>query len=234
MAESVGNSQYDALTFQLTQRLSRGVQFTTFYTLSRAVDDAPEQNISYVAVGTMANLVLSDPYNRQLDKGYSFGDQRHRFVMSFVAQPRFKPSNELLRNVLYNNQLSIFAFANSGERFNIEAVKDLNNDGLIGQGIRNADRPVGIKRNSGKTPPQFNLDLRYSRFFDLTDRYKVEVFADVLNLFNINSIVGYNNVRVATDDNGILTGPIPDFRSRPQNPVSQESRQFQLGIKFSF
>src|SRR4029453_4722006 len=76
MAESAGNSQYDALTFQLTQRLSGGFQFTTHYTLSRAVDDAPEQNISYVAVGTMGNLVLSDPYNRRLDKGYSFGDQR--------------------------------------------------------------------------------------------------------------------------------------------------------------
>ena len=233
MAESAGNSQYDALTVQLTQRLSRGFQFTTHYTLSRAVDDAPEQNISYVAPGTMANLVLSDPYNRRLDKGYSFGDQRHRFVVSLVAQPRFEVGNKLLRDVLHNNQISIFAFANSGERFNIEADRDLNNDGLFGPGVRNADRPVGIKRNSGKTPPQFNLDLRYSRFFDITDRYKVEGFIDVLNLFNINSIVGYNNVKVPTDDNGMLIGPIPDFRTTGA-PISQESRQFQLGIKFSF
>ena len=234
MAESAGNSQYDALTLQLTQRLSRGIQFTTHYTLSRAVDDAPEQNISYVALGGMQNLVLSDPYNRRLDRGYSFGDQRHRFVVSAVAQPRFSIANNVIRHVLNNNQFAVFAFANSGERFNIEADRDLNNDGLFGPGIRNADRPVGVIRNCGKTPPQFNLDLRYSRLFQISERFKVEVFADFINVFNVNSILGYNDVRVVTDQEGRLTGPIPDFGTRSNNSVSQESRQFQLGFKFSF
>jgi hypothetical protein len=49
-----------------------------------------------------------------------------------------------------------------------------------------SDRPVSIKRNSGTTPPQFNVDLRYSRFFNLTERYKLEVFGEFQNLFNIN------------------------------------------------
>jgi hypothetical protein len=234
MAESAGNAQYDALTFQLTQRLSRGIQFTTHYTLSRAIDDAPEQNISYVALGGMQNLVLSDPYNRHLDKGYSFGDQRHRLVVSAVALPQFGIANKLLRYLINNNQFAIFSFVNSGERFNIEADRDLNSDGLFGPGIRNADRPVGVIRNSGKTPPQFSLDLRYSRFFDITERYKIEFFVEVVNLFNINSIVGYNNVRVVTDQNGIPLSPIPDFGTRANNSVSQESRQFQLGINFRF
>jgi hypothetical protein len=110
MAESAGNSQYDALTFQLTQRLSRGLQFTAHYTLSRAVDDAPEQNISYVALGGMQNLVLSDPYNRSLDKGYSFGDQRHRFVVSAVAQPQFDVANKLLHYLINDKPVRHFLF----------------------------------------------------------------------------------------------------------------------------
>ncbi|HEX9424683.1 MAG TPA: hypothetical protein VF899_15710 [Pyrinomonadaceae bacterium] len=96
------------------------------------------------------------------------------------------------------------------------------------------DRPVGIKRNSGKTPPQFNVDLRYSRFIDLTERYKLEVFGEFVNLFNINSIVQFNNVAVTTNPiTGELVGSLPDFKARNQS-TSQESRQFQFGFKFIF
>ena len=96
------------------------------------------------------------------------------------------------------------------------------------------DRPVGIKRNSGTTPPQFNVDLRYSRFFNLSERYKLEVFGEFENLFNINSIVQFNNVTVTTNPTtGELIGGFPDFKARNQS-TSQDSRQFQLGFKFIF
>lgn len=74
MVESVGVSQYDALTLQLTKRFSSGLQVSANYTLSKATDDAPEQNMT---TGNIQGLVLSDPTNRSLDKGYSFSDQRH-------------------------------------------------------------------------------------------------------------------------------------------------------------
>ena len=124
---------------------------------------------------------------------------------------------------------SAIATANSGETFNIVSTTDLNNDGITG-----LDRPVGIKRNSGTTPPQFNLDLRYSRFFNFAERYKLEVFAEFQNLFNINSIVQFNNVTVTTNAiTGELIGDLPDFKARNQS-TSQDSRQFQLGVKFIF
>jgi hypothetical protein len=226
MAESVGVSQYDALNLQLTQRFWRGIQFSAHYTLSRAVDDAPEQNLANAP--NMQGYVASDPTNRKLDKGYSFADQRHTFIMGLVAQPRFRASSRSLNYVLNNNQISILANANSGERFNIVAVRDLNRDG-----VATSDRPAGIKRNSGTTPAQFNVDLRYSRFIPLSERYRLEVFGEFQNLFNTNSIVAYNNVTVATNNFGELISPLPDFRTRNQS-VSQESRQFQAGVKFIF
>jgi hypothetical protein len=225
MAESVGVSRYDALAFQLTRRFSRGLQLSANYTLSKAADDAPEQNLT---TGTIQGLVLSDPDNRRLDKGSSFADQRHTFVMTLVARPRFGFRNKLLRGLGRNNQFAVIASANSGERFNIISLSDLNGDG-----VSTADRPVGIARNSGRTPAQFNVDLRYSRFFDLTERYKLEVFGEFQNLFNINSIVQFNQVSAGTDpETGELTGQLPDFRTR--NPTSQESRQLQLGVRFIF
>jgi hypothetical protein len=124
---------------------------------------------------------------------------------------------------------AIIANANSGETFNIISNSDLNGDG-----IQTSDRPVGIKRNSGITPPQFNVDLRYSRVFSFTERYNLEVFGEFVNLFNVNSIVGFNNVAVpANATTGELIGGLPDFRARNQS-TSQDSRQFQLGFKFIF
>jgi hypothetical protein len=226
MVESAGVSEYNALTLQLTKRLSRGLQFSLNYTLSKAEDDAPEQNLT---TGIIQGLVLSDPYNRRLDKGNSFADQRHTFVMSLVARPKFNFENKPLRYLLNNNQVGIIATANSGETFNIVSTSDINGDGAT-----ISDRPVGTKRNSGKTPPQFNADLRYSRFFNFTERYKLEVFGEFQNLFNINSIVGFNNVTVTTNTStGELISELPDFRERNQS-TSQDSRQFQLGLKFIF
>jgi hypothetical protein len=241
MAESAGVSRYDALTLQLTQRFSTGVQFSANYTLSKAVDDAPEQNVTYSGIaGVMVtSLVLSDPTNRSLDRGYSYGDQRHTFVMSLVARPTFNLRNKTLSYLLSNNQVGIIATANSGERFSILAGRvqldgTLSNLDLNRDGTSTADRPVGVNRNSGKTPPQFNLDLRYSRFFSFAERFKLELLGEVQNLFNINSIIGYNNVRVPTDQNtGEMIGPIPDFKSRNAS-FALESRQAQIGVKFIF
>ena len=65
-------------------------------------------------------------------------------------------------------------------------------------------------------------------------RYKLEVFGEFQNVFNINSIVQFNNVTVTTNPTtGELVGELPDFRARNQS-TSQESRQFQLGFKFIF
>jgi len=227
IAESAGVSEYNALTLQLTKRFSRGLQFSANYTLSKATDDAPEQNLSTGAL--FQNLMLTDPYNRRLDKGNSFADQRHTFVMSLVARPQFNFKNKPLRYLFNNNQVGIIATANSGETFNIVSDLDLNGDGVL-----TSDRPVGIKRNSGKTPPQYNVDLRYSRFFNFTERYKMEVFSEFQNLFNNNSIVGFTNVRVTTNaDTGEMVGELPDFKARNQS-TSQDSRQFQIGFKFIF
>jgi hypothetical protein len=226
MVESVGVLQYNALTLQSSKRFSRGLQFSLNYTLSKAEDDAPEQNMT---TGNIQGLVLSDPTNRALDKGSSFADQRHTFVMSLVDRPEFNFENRVLRYLVNNNQFGIIAGANSGETFNIISNSDLNGDG-----VQTSDRPVGIKRNSGTTPPQFNVDLRYSRFFHFTERYKLEVFGEFVNLFNVNSIVGFNSVAVTTNAaTGELAGGLPDFKARNQS-TSQDSRQFQIGFKFIF
>ena len=246
IAESVGNSNYNAATFQLNKRLSQGYQFSVNYTLSKATDDAPEQNL--VAAST---LTLSDPTNRRLDFGPSLADQRHTFVMSFVGRPQFNFENKTMRAIFNNNQIGVIATANSGERFNITSNVDLNQDGVTG-----SDRPVGVGRNSGKTPKQVNVDLRYSRFFSFNERFKMEAFVEATNIFNIRSIFQYNSSIIpvyatgvipanqinGTDSNGNLISGLPDFKNDFERfttgttigATSLDSRNFQIGFKFIF
>ena len=119
IAESVGNSEYNAATFQLTKRFSQGYQFSINYTLSKSTDDAPEQNL--VAAST---LTQEDPTNRERDRGPSLADQRHTFVMSLVARPTFNFENKAARYIFNNNQFGFIAIANSGERYNITTATD--------------------------------------------------------------------------------------------------------------
>ncbi len=225
LAESVGNSNYTAAAISLNKRFSRGYQFSANYTFSHAIDDAPEQNL---VATQFSNLVLSDPTNRSRDRGNSQADQRHTFVMSFVGRPTFHTENNFLRHLINDNQLGFIATANSGETFNIVSTSDLNNDGV---GAGNSDRPLFIGRNTGRTPRQLNVDMRYSRFVRITERFNVEVFGEFINLFNINSIFQVNGA-VATDAAGNLLAPLPDFTKR--NPAALDSRLFQLGFKFNF
>ncbi len=224
MAESVGNSNYNAFTLQLNKRFSKGYQFSANYTLSKAEDDAPEQNLVATQVGT---LVVQDPTDRSRDFGPALADQRHTFVMSFVGRPQFDIENKAVRYIVNNNQFGIIATANSGERFNIVAATDINLDGFL-----NTDNPVGIGRNSGKTPKQFNVDFRYSRFFNFTERFKLEAFAEFLNLFNINSVFQINSLTVTTDALGNPTQALPTPQTRAV--TSLDSRQAQIGFKFIF
>jgi Carboxypeptidase regulatory-like domain/TonB dependent receptor len=237
MAESVGNSNYNAATFQLNKRFSQGYQFSINYTLSKATDDAPEQNL--VAAST---LVLSDPTNRARDRGPSLADQRHTFNMSFVGRPAFNIENRFLRSLVNGNQFGIITTANSGERYNIVSSVDLNEDGITG-----SDRPVGTGRNAGKTPKQLNIDLRYSRFFNINERFKIEAFAEATNIFNIRSIFQYNSTTIpvntapafnnGTDAFGNLINGLPDYRTNYQSlggATALDSRNFQIGFKFIF
>lgn len=237
IVESGGVSQYDALTVQVTQRVSRGIQFAANYTLSRAVDDAPEQEVTY-SDGLRNQRALADPTNRDLDKGYSYGDQRHTFVMSMVARPRSNFGAKVINYLINDNQFGVLARANSGERFSVIAGRLVNNTlnrlDLNGDGLDFPDRPVGFKRNSETTPPQFTIDLRYSRIFDVSERFRFEAFCDLQNLFNINNIVAYSNVLVATDPvTGELIGPLPSFKAR-NTSITIESRQALIGLRFHF
>lgn len=219
---SGGTSVYDAMTLQLNKRFSQGYQFSFNYTLSRTRDDAPERNLQGVGAASQ-----SDPSNREFDRGYGVADQRHTFSSSFVARPSFDVDGAL-GYVVNNNQFGFTAFAGSGETFPITTNFDLNRDGI------NNDIPVGYERNAGRVGGTFNMDFKYSRIFPITERFKLEVLAEFINIFNVNSTVTYGGTAYTTGydrTTGVYSGPFigPTFTR-----TAQESRQGQIGFKFTF
>jgi len=149
--------------------------------------------------------------------------------MTFVARPTFEVGNKVLSHILDNNQVGIIAAANSGSGSTSSPDSILTEMVSPPQTVRSESSEI-----MGKTPTQFDVDLRCSRHVPLGEQFRLEVFAEFQNLFNTNSIVASNNVIVPTNPiTGEMIGPVPDFRA-PNRPTSQESRQLQLGVKFIF
>ncbi|MEO5860418.1 MAG: carboxypeptidase regulatory-like domain-containing protein [Pyrinomonadaceae bacterium] len=221
---SGGNSHYNALTMQVSKRFSQGYQFSFNYTLSKVRDNAPERNLQGVGAASQ-----SDPSNRDFDWAYGVADQRHTVSSSFVARPKFDIGNKVLSYIVNQNQFGFTAFAGSGETFPITTNTDLNGDGI------GNDIPVDLERNAGRAPGFVNVDFRYSRVIPFTERFKLEVFAEASNIFNINSTLSYGSTTIGCTGTcattGVLTNPV-NYANFTRS--AQESRQGQLGLKFIF
>lgn len=224
--DSGGNSNYNALTLQLSKRFAQGYQFSLNYTLSRVRDNSPERNLQGVGAATQ-----TDPSNRNFDWAYGVADQRHTFSGSFTARPQFDVDNKTLRYILNNNQFGFFILGGSGETYPITTNFDLNGDGV------GNDIPVGLERNFGRAPGFFNVDARYSRVIPITERFRLELIAEATNIFNINSTLSYGSTTLTSGFDratGEITGGVPTFPLDRFSRTAQESRQGQLGIKFIF
>jgi hypothetical protein len=220
--QSTGRSQYNALTLSVTQRMTRGMLFNAFYTLSKAVDNGVIGG-NYV-IGSTDASGISDPSNPDRDYGYTSWNQTHTFVGSAVVAPTFSGSGAWT-TIANNNQAGVVLQVNSGLPYNIRSNLDLNLDG-----ITDADRPNFVARNSATLGTFATLDFRYSRFVPISGAVRAEILAEFKNLFNRRNVRAVNSV-VATDALGQPLSPIPD-----QLPVTQtyEPRQFQLGFRLRF
>lgn len=224
--ESLGESTYKNLTAQLTGRNLHGIQFDFAYTLGKAVDNAPITGVLSVT----GDAGRTNPENLDFDKGPNVLDQRHTFTGSIVARPSIDGGNALTRGLVNGTIVGVaMQFANGipvGLRAN---PGEINNDGI------NSDRPAGIARNSLRLPARYNVDLRLSRQVAVGGPRRVEVIAEVKNLFNTvqwSSVTGTAiPVNTAT---GLPTGTVPTSGDQLIPTGGYEQRQLQVGFRFVF
>ena len=97
---------------------------------------------------------------------------------------------------------------------------------------------MGVGRNAGQGPDYFDVDLRLSRGFKITERASVNFIAEAFNIFNRTNFVSLNNVNPAP------TGSLRGFEANPLdspigiNPFEFASaalrRQLQFGVRLAF
>lgn len=213
VSETAGESEYKALILQATkERGGDAYGFRLAYTLSRLENDTDD-----------INFRAANANDFSTEWGPSANDRRH--VISAVG-------------FLYpvdGMTLTIAGLFQSGQPVNLVpdartlGTQDLNGDGAsFGENfVGNSDRYPGESRNSGRLPWSATVDLgaRYAlaAFFG-----RLEVSADVFNIFNTNNESGFANA--ATTSNQVQFGGGAPFVQRNAGPP----RQFQFGLAYKF
>jgi len=229
------NSWYNAGVVQLNRRLQHGLQVQANYTYSHAIDT--DQSSSALITG---NTPL-DPANIAQDRGNSNFDVRHRFVTSLVYQPPFfegKDSNKIAHWVLSGWTISPVQTIQTGMPFS-GAVSGSPSGTTLGViGANGSSRVPFIGRNSFRMPALFNTDLRVARDFQIHERLKLEVSAELFNVWNNFVVTGLNTTLFSAS--GTQSAPVLTYQSSFDTPTAANNAVFltqrliQLGARLSF
>ncbi|HEY9282224.1 MAG TPA: TonB-dependent receptor [Pyrinomonadaceae bacterium] len=125
LLQSDGNSVYHGAQFNLTQRLTRGLQFNASYTFSKSIDTSSSDPGSTAGGGkpdvpNTGFILQNDSNDVGSNRALSDFDRPHRFSVSFVYDvPTFGSNSRFARGW----QVSGFAQAQSGTPFSIFAAE---------------------------------------------------------------------------------------------------------------
>ena len=231
--QSIVESTYHGFVLQFNRRMTGGVQFQNSYTLSKATDTG---QVSQTFTGS-GNVL--DPFDLSKEKGPSNFDARHRFVSSVVWQPEFKTDNRALGMIVNGFTLSPIFTVQSGRRYSGFTSGNLSGATTTGPlGAGQSGRTPFLERNSYKFPYPWNLDLRLSRRFRVTEQASIEFLAEAFNLANRLNVTAVNTTEYRVSASTATTATFqyqPAFGTATAagNTVYRE-RQIQFAIRVRF
>jgi Carboxypeptidase regulatory-like domain/TonB dependent receptor len=249
--QSTVNTHYDALWLTLDHRFTRHFQFHSAYTFSKSLDYA---NYDQVPFG----YPPVDPSNLHREYGPAPNDQRHRLVVQGTADLPFHFRISPLWTYASGVPMDILEGDGSGDRvpelgrnaggrqFHNGAqlnafLAQINSQGATNGGL---GTPYPMVSPNARFNDTFNsFDLRLSREFRLSERFRLEAIGDVFNLFNKTNILGSSN----SNYSGFFNVLVPDNTNPPLSsafgkPVSTAGgvfgsggpRAFQLAARLTF
>jgi hypothetical protein len=242
------DSDYNALVFQLTRRLTQGWQMQTSYTYSKATDTG--QNSATFSTGNNA----LDPRNPAGEFGRSSFDVPHKFVFSAVWQPNFFDKEKNAAHYILDGwTLAPIINVSSGFTYtgtisgNLPSGNCGNNRTGINCASPGINRPADVEKNTFRSPVRQTVDYRMSRTFGITEGTKLEFIAEAFNLLNHPNVTGISsgqfNLGTCTGTNaaGNLSCTLTNNASfgTPSsggidNGTNQRERQIQFALRFTF
>jgi outer membrane receptor protein involved in Fe transport len=214
MSETKGKSEYYALS--LNYQKARGKDTYSYrlnYTLSSLKNDTEDINFRAMNGNNYGN-----------EWGPSINDRTHNMNGIYSYYP-FKGTTLTLAGLLQSGQPINRIPLGFG-------TTDLNGDGSgfsdAYQG--NSDRFPGESRNSDRLPWNTTFDIGLQQQFKISKNNKIEIRANIFNVFNAENLSGYSNN--ATQSNQIQGGSAASglFTQRNASPP----RQFQFGVRYLF
>jgi hypothetical protein len=217
------DNDYNALLLKFEKRMSDGFQYLASYTLSESEDNNFKT--------TNGGSVFGDRYGYFKERSPGQADRRHRLVLSGIVQ---LPADILA---------SVIADFRSSLPMNPVSSVDINGDGYAN------DLPAGVSPYSGcrglnldavnafrqsrnlpavsevSCPGFANIDLRFSKTFQLAQSHALEVIAQ---LFNITNRANYN-----IPSNNITAGTFGQSTSLLPN-INAPSRQAEFAVRYRF
>ncbi len=238
-AISRGKSEYDGLILGVRRRLTRGVDFTGSYTLSRGrstIGTAGDE------LDTRYIVDSSNPFDdpRMLGPNRRT-DARHRVTASATMQ--LPMGFRVAPIFIFRSALPVYV----GEGVDLNRDGELNDlperavafDGFDSNGVAKF-KDIGACSTivCGRGAPFSQMNLRVSRTFRLAGRTSIEAIGEIFNLFNAINPANIERVISNVTQTVRLVGgaPNPNFMqpSRFAGDFQQpEQRVGQIGIRFT-
>jgi Carboxypeptidase regulatory-like domain len=226
-------SNYQAMSIQANHRMSHHVQFGANYTWSHALDNGVN-GTTFTATNSLFN-----PSNLNADYGNSIYNVPQRFVLNAVMTSpwHFNGWEKWLTNdweIAPVYQIQSGLPVTVGVTGNVPNALNPTTSGITGSGGANRIP----SRDSVQMPGTWITDLRASKSFAVTERYKLELLTDFFNLANKQNITGINTTGYSIGGTAAAPTlvPVTSFGT----PFSSNSnfiyspRQIQLGARFHF
>lgn len=174
--ESDANSVYHALQLQVNKRLSRGIQFTTAYTWSHAIDEVSE--LFDIAGGS---ALPQNSLDRAAERADSTFDVRHRFAYSFIWDLPAIQDNLFLNGW----QVASKGSFQTGQPYSVLYFYDVNRDGNLTDRVAPDGSQSGrAGRNLFRAPGIQTVDLTLNKTLRFSERDTLEFRTECFNLFN--------------------------------------------------
>lgn len=202
--ESAVATKYDGLWVTVRRRFSSRGEFYSAYTLAKAFNYANDDQIPF-------EYSPIDPTNLRREYGPPTNDQRHRLILSGVANLPYKlgfsgtwtiasgvPMDILLPDG--SERVPTMQRNAGGREFHTAAqlntfIQATNAAGGVYESSANENVMLPLVSNSARFNDSFNsFDFRLSRDFAFGDRLYLEALGEAFNIFNVTNILGSSNL----------------------------------------
>jgi hypothetical protein len=218
VAQSDGRSRYDAFTASFKKRYANKYQLNMHYTLAKSQ--------GWFGASQDFGFAPQNPFNKfdPINFGPTGEDERHRFVVSGIF------------DLPWDFQVAPIFQVASARPYSIlpDCVCDINRDGVtidrdsVNPGV-NDQQPLPIFSERGDNFSQLNV--RVSKFFRWSERYKLGLFFEAFNVFNTGNFGNqFQNVTGEPD----FGRPVNFFGATGFSEPIGIPFQAQLGVRFSF